>query len=397
MNVVKKYWDSVYVYILLLIPIFCICAGMFWTVFKFMGHYPHLKWLPVIIFDCNQIIYLLISLYFIYKTKKNSDYIYKNLKYVKCFMTIVLFVQYNFILHLFASEHVWECTFLFFAGIVFFFDTKFTIINLLSYYFSLLAAHLRNPEAFLPTGTSNFIEIIAFRITILTLTTICIIVIVYFAEHFLMQAKEKDEENLQLLAKQLDYYKDMELLDTEIRKFRHDINNHFLCMEHLFSGGKTDELRNYFEDLQKTSAPRQSIYFSGNEIIDAILHYDVPHRCNENVDVRIYGNLSEIKTVSSMDLCTIFSNLLSNAIKSANQCSEETKSELLIRFSSGEMYFAIEIANTLLAEGLGIRQKKDKNHGFGTNKIKEVLEKYDGKIESIIEKEMITITDYLPL
>lgn len=210
MNVVKKYWDSVYVYILLLIPIFCICAGMFWTVFKFMGHYPHLKWLPVIIFDCNQIIYLLISLYFIYKTKKNSDYIYKNLKYVKCFMTIVLFVQYNFILHLFASEHVWECTFLFFAGIVFFFDTKFTIINLLSYYFSLLAAHLRNPEAFLPTGTSNFIEIIAFRITILTLTTICIIVIVYFAEHFLMQANEKDEENLQLLAKQLDYYKDMD-------------------------------------------------------------------------------------------------------------------------------------------------------------------------------------------
>lgn len=119
MNVVKKYWDSVYIYILLLIPIFCICAGMFWTVFKFMGHYPHLKWLPVIIFDCSQIIYLFISLYFIYKTKKNSDYIYQNLKYVKCFMTIVLFVQYNFILHLFASEHVWECTFLFFAGIVF--------------------------------------------------------------------------------------------------------------------------------------------------------------------------------------------------------------------------------------------------------------------------------------
>ncbi len=395
MNVVKKYWDSVYIYILLLIPIFCMCAGAFWTLFKCMGHYQSLEWKSVIIFDCSQIIYFVISLYYIYKNKKDANYIHKNLIYVKSFMTIVLFIQYNFILALFASEYVWECTFIFIAIIIFFFDVKLTIINLFLYYMSLLVAHIRKPEAFLPTEAKNLIEIIAFRFTVIGLTTICFIVIVYFVEHFLMSYKEKDEENLQLLEKQLEYYKDMELLDTEIRKFRHDINNHFICMEHLLKSGKTEQLRDYFEDLQKTSSGQHKMYFSGNEIIDAILHYDLPHSCNENVIVKIYGSLSEIKTVSSMDLCTIFSNLLSNAIKSVNECIEELSPELNIRFLSGEKYFAVEISNTIIAKNS--INKKDRNHGFGINKIKEVIEKYDGKIESIIDGSKIKLTIYLPI
>ena len=395
MNVVKKYWDSVYIYILLLIPIFCMCAGAFWTIFKCMGHYQNLEWMPIIIFDCTQIIYLFISLYYIYRNKKDANYIHEKLIYVKSFMTSVLFIQYNFILALFASEYVWECTFIFIVAIIFFFDLKFTIINLVLFYLSLFVAHIRKPAIFLPTGADNIIEIIAFRFTVISLTTICFIVIVYFVEHFLMSYKEKDEENLILLEKQLEYYKDMELLDTEIRKFRHDINNHFICMEHLFKTGKTDELRAYFEDLQRTNAVQQKMYLSGNEIIDAILNYDLPHRCDKNVIVKIYGSLSEIKTVSSMDLCTIFSNLLSNAIKSVNQCTKELKPELNIKFSSGEKYFAVEISNTICVKNSDNR--KDKNHGFGINKIKEVIEKYDGKIESIIEGRKIKLTIYLPI
>ncbi len=43
MNIIKKYWASVYIYILLLIPTLCICAGAFWTIFKLMGHYATLS------------------------------------------------------------------------------------------------------------------------------------------------------------------------------------------------------------------------------------------------------------------------------------------------------------------------------------------------------------------
>lgn len=397
MNIIKKYWDSVYIYVLLLVPGFCMCAGIFWTVCKFLGLYPDLSWTKIALFDCSQLLYLTVALYFIFRNKKDSSYISEHLTCIKGFIISALFIQYNFILYLFASIHVWECTFLFFAIIVFLFDTKLMFINILSYFLALLAAHILNPEAFLPLGEPNLREILAFRFTIFVLTSSCIMIIVYFVERFLMQARENREENIHLMEKQLEYYKNMTLLDTELRKFRHDIKNHFLCMETLLHNHKTEELQVYFQDLQQSFSFQKDIYFSGNDIVDAILHHDLPHYCKEEVNVTIYGSLPEITTVSSMDLCTLFSNLLSNAIASANQCPAAVNPQILIRFSAGKTYFSIAIRNSTLKHESSKPQKRDRNHGFGVHKINEVIEKYDGRLEKHAEPDTVSITAYLPI
>lgn len=395
MNVIKKYWDSVYVYVLLLVPGFCMCAGLFWTICKWLGLYPDLPWIEIIAFDLSQVIYLAVALYFIRRNKKDSSYISGHLSYIKGYIVLALFIQYNFILYLFASVHVWECTFLFFGVIVFLFDSKLMLINVLVYFLSLVAAHMISPEKFLPLETPNVKEIIAFRIVIFILTSCCIVIIVYFVERFLMQAQESSEENVHLMEKQLEYYKDMEFLDTELRKFRHDIKNHFICMEALSESGKMEKLQEYFVDLQQSFSFQKNIHFSGNDIVDAILHSDLSRHCSENVNVAVYGSLPEIVTVSSMDLCTLFSNLLSNAVAAANQCADRQESRLAVRFSGGSTYFSIEVANSISAENEG--RKKDRNHGFGIRKIENVVEKYGGRFEKKSEQEMLSITVYLPI
>lgn len=398
MNIIKKYWDSVYIYVLLLVPGFCMCAGIYWTVCKLLGLYSDLSWIKIMIFDGSHLIYFAVALYFIHQNKKSPSYIAEHLFYIKCFIVFALFVQYNFILYLFASNHVWECTFLFFAIIVFLFDSKLMFFNLLSYFFSLLMAHILKPEAFLPLEAPNLAEIIAYRIVIFVLTAFCILLIVYFVERFLMQAQESDEENVHLLEKQVKYYRDMELLDTELRKFRHDIKNHFICLETLFRNGDIEELQKYFEDLQPSFSSQKKMYFSGNDVVDAILHYDLPHYCKEEVGVTIYGNLPGNHTVSTMDLCTLFSNLLSNAITSANQCVGICDSQIIIQFSSGRTHFSITMSNSILPQkGLKTGKDKDRNHGFGAHKIKDVLDKYNGGFELSTGHQMLTITIYLPL
>lgn len=398
MNVIKKYWDSVYIYVLLSVPGFCMGAGIFWTVFKALGEYQNLPWNRIIMFDCSQLIYLAVALYFIYKNKKDSSYIPEHLMYIKGFTVFALFVQYSFILYLFPSTHVWSCTFLFFAIIVFLFDSKLMLLNILSYAVSLLVAHLVRPADFLPLEDPDLREIIMFRLTIFVLTAFCILLIVYFVERFLMQAQESDEENVYLIEKQLEYYKDMELMDTEIRKFRHDITNHFICMESLLNNGNTEGLQKYFGDLQESFSFQSKMYFSGNEIIDAILHHDLRHYCKEEVQVTVYGSLPQVDKVSAMDLCTLFSNLLSNAIASTNQCVGVLEPQIDIHFSGGKKYFSIVIANSLLPESsVKKKKKKDRNHGFGTHKIKNVVEKYNGSIEQSVENEMMTIIIYLPI
>lgn len=395
MNIIKKYWDSVYIYVLLLVPGFCMCAGLFWSICKGLGLYTDLQWTEIAAFDCTQLIYLAAALYFICRNKKNPSYISEHLSYVKGFIVLALLIQYNFILYLFASIHVWECTFLFFAIIVFLFDSKLMLANIAAYLFFLLAAHMLRPEEFLPLQSPDLTEIIAFRIVIFLLTSACILIIVYFVERFLMQAQESNEENIRLMEKQLEYYRDMELFDTELRKFRHDIKNHFICMETLVENGKNDELQEYFADLQQSFSSQKNIYFSGNDIVDAILHHDLARHCSGAVKVTVRGSLPELKTVSAMDLCTLFSNLLSNAIASVNQCAEQQKPQLGLRFSGGNTYFAMEVSNSVPAE-TG-RRRKDRNHGFGVYKIREVVEKYGGRLETTREGDRLRITVYLPI
>ncbi len=400
MNIIKKYWDSVYIYVLLLVPGLCMCAGIYWTIGKLLGLYPNQQWTQVIVFDFTQLIYLSVGLYFIYQNKKDNSYISEHLLYVKGFIAFSLIIQYNFIMYLFASVHVWICTFIFYSCIAFLFDSKYMNFNIILYTISLLVAHILIPEALLPMGDDSLNEVIAYRILIFTLTTMCFMVITYFVERFLIQARESNEENVQLMEKQLKYYKDMELLDKEIRKFRHDIKNHFICMEALLNNGNEEGLQKYFLDLQQSFsyALPEKIYFSGNDIIDTILHHDLPHYCNSEVDISIYGSLPEIKTVSAMDLCTLFSNLLSNAITSANQCVGIFEPKIIIRFSGGHTYFSITMTNSFSSQTHKQKsKKKDRNHGYGIPKISNVLEKYDGRLERNMEEQLITITIYLPI
>lgn len=399
MNLIKKYWESVYAYILLLIPCLCGCAGIYWSICKMYGLYANVPWNVIGVFDFSQVIYLAVAIYYIYRNRKDASYILEHLFYVKCFILLSLFIQYNFIMLLFPSEHVWGCTFLFWAVIIFFFDVKMMLVHIVSSLVSLVVHHIWRMEEFLPVESGDIGESISFRVLILGLTTLSVLLVVYFVERFLMQAKEDSNENVRLLEKQLEYYENMELLDTEIRKFHHDIQNHFICMEHLLQSGKNEELQDYFTELQQSFSIQDKIYLSGNDIIDAIMNYDIPHHCSKEVKVSVRGMMPEIKTSSSVDVCIVFSNMLSNAILAVNQCVGLLDARLIVEFQAGKRFVCIAVSNTVCEkETLRFqRVRKDRNHGFGLSKIREVLEKYDGRYEMYMEGDMITIKVYLPI
>ena len=398
MNIIRKYWDSVYIYVLLLMPGFCACAGTWWTICKLLGWYEYLDWMQLLMFDFTQVIYFTVAILFISKNRKDHSFIPEHLPEVKGFIVTALFIQYNFIMYLFPSVHVWECTFLFFAIIAFLFDSRLTLLNIIVYFLALLIAHMLRPEAFLPTDGSNVAEVIAWRIMIYWLTAICILVIVYFVERFLMQAQESDEENIHLMEKQLKYYQDIELMDTELRRFRHDIKNHFMCMEYLFRNDKREELDRYFDDLQQAFSFQEKLYVSGNDIIDAILNHEIHSSCKKEVMVTVYGNLPHLITVTPMDLCTVFSNLLSNAITSANRVDVSMNPEIVIRFSKGRTYFSITVSNSMVEEEQNRKKKKkDRNHGHGIHNIKETVEKYKGSFEQNIEGDVFISSVYFPI
>lgn len=400
MDVIKKYWSSAYIYVLLVTPCMCMCAGLLWTIYKKLELYPDLEWSYILLFDFSQLIYLSVALYFIYRIRKNVTYLFKHLGKLKAYVVITLFIQYHFIMYLFPSFFVWECTFIFFALVALLFDSKLMLWNMVAYSVALLVAHCLMPNQFLPLGDKKLPEIISYRILALVLTGFCIYLIVYLAEKFLIQAQEQNRENIHLLHKQVKYYKDVEVLDKELRKFRHDIKNHFICMEALMEVGQEDKLRQYFKELQSGFSFQEHMYFSGNEIVDTILNCDLSHKCKNYVEIEVYGELPKMQTITDMDLCTLFSNLLSNAVKEVNQCSEAMNPQLAIRFSTGQQYFSVSMMNTAREE-FDIKKltsvQRDKNHGFGVQKILEIVQKYNGNLEQSMKDNKVIVDVYLPI
>ena len=399
MNVTKKYWDTVYLCQLLLAPFSCLCAGIYYTLCRIHGQYAAIPWTLVLMFDCSQLLYLVIALVLLFQRKHIAANLY--IQAIKCYVFICLLIQYSFIMLLFPASHTWGCTFLFLVFVMFTFDFSFMLLNLICYFLVAFSAHMLFPNQHLQylydnNRSENLVESLCFRLTVYIVYSLLSAAITYFVEKFLRQIQLDEDINQALSQKQLTYYQNLDLMDQELRKFRHDITNHFLCMNDLLNREDIPELKKYFTALQISSLENAQLYFSGNAIIDSILNYDLTHLCQPSVKPVIYGRLPDITSVSSMDLCTVFSNMLSNAIKGANNNPEEN--ELSISFHGGDHYFSIRITN--VKKTASAPSKSSRSHGYGVNNIQEIVRKYHGIFEQNEGNEaegLFTIQVYLPI
>lgn len=305
-------------------------------------------------------------------------------------------------MHLFPTNDVWGCSFIFMGIVAFLFDTKLMLIHILGYTASLILAHILHWNQLVSTEFGEYISVMTYRATIYLITSASFLVITFLVERFLMQEQEHETENVYLLEKQLEYYQSCDLLDRELRKFRHDIKGHFVGMEYLLECKNYEELSEYFNELKSSFSFQEKMYFSGNLIIDSILNYDIPNKLNSKIERLVYGRLIDIKTVSSIDLCTLFSNMLSNAIGAANQCINQEKPILSIHFDYGSQYFSITIVNSILENGMDLKSSKsshlpDRNHGYGMRKMMDICEKYNGMFNQTSQQGKVTTSAYLPL
>lgn len=208
-----------------------------------------------------------------------------------------------------------------------------------------------------------------------------------------MEKALKVERNLKEI--QIEYYKIMLNREKHTRKFRHDMNNHFICLTKLARDKKVDLIAEYISEMQEPmNEINEKIYMVGNEILDAILNHHLTTLEEETV-VEITGMCPEDIPINQVDLCTIFANLIQNACEELEKHSTTAK-YLKIKIESGQEFLGVEFINSLSEESykksnlLQTRKKDWKNHGFGLQNVKKAVEKNKGifKIE-ITEREFL--------
>lgn len=209
--------------------------------------------------------------------------------------------------------------------------------------------------------------------------------------------------------------------EEETRKYRHDMKNHFICIDALLRNGSEEDLKKYLRNIEADFQDiSPALYSTGNTIIDAISNHHLgPIR--DFADVRVSGQITRETAADGSSLCTIYANLLQNAVEeilrlrdrkaSLTQSSsdgsvggtENGRPKLRVTFRTGSSFLKIQIQNSIrkragIGVAIGSTSKADKkNHGIGLRNVRRTVDRENGTFHMAVRDGMFCAEVVLPL
>lgn len=195
--------------------------------------------------------------------------------------------------------------------------------------------------------------------------------------------------NSKALEVQKEYYENLKNNNLDLRRFKHDYQNHLFTLNELIKSKKYDELESYISTIDKeVSFPVQK-FNTGNDIADAIISDKINSAKSVNATIIVKTDINTfLSKLSAYDTCTIIANILDNAIEAVSVLPDGINREISISFKNSSNYLLISSSNpTLLKRSKSLKafittEKHDKkNHGLGLLNVKTIAEKLHGDVK----------------
>ncbi|MDE7193306.1 MAG: GHKL domain-containing protein [Oscillospiraceae bacterium] len=195
---------------------------------------------------------------------------------------------------------------------------------------------------------------------------------------------------------QISHYEELEKIEAEMSRFRHDYTNHLRSILSLIRMNEYSQAEEYIEKLQKVKYSSGTVmFYTGNRLADALLA-DKSASLSDGCRIEYSGIIPS--TIENVDLCVILSNALDNAIEACR----EFKSPCAITISAGERqgYFVLSIKNPTVRSDKfysipPTTKSEQEKHGMGLYNIKNAAKKYNGqmkiKCENGVFELMVTL------
>ena len=189
---IDMYINRVYKFVVLLLPIFCLCASVTITIVHYCGFYPNVNETALFLFCVMDLGFLAIGFYLNY-TGFDENGIVKpeRIKLAKIVMAVILVVQWNAISYIWPFNDFWPYCVLFVECELFFFDVKFTGCTTFLVVLSEIISWFVYPERLLPARDELFVMNMVCRMLGITLMLLSINITAYFGGKFLVEELEK--------------------------------------------------------------------------------------------------------------------------------------------------------------------------------------------------------------
>lgn len=201
--------------------------------------------------------------------------------------------------------------------------------------------------------------------------------------------------------KQLFYTKNIEDMLSSIKAERHDFRHHVNCLYGLINLNKTEDAKNYIENLTEEVIQFDEMININHPILASLINIKLMKAKRENIKVDINIDLPDKVNVDPLDLSIIIGNLMDNAIEACMDSKTKNKFINLCLYIKRH-HLIIKLVNSKCSEiiikpemvGENFTSKQDvENHGYGLSNIDHVIKKYNGilKIEDNVDSFKIHI------
>jgi len=227
-------------------------------------------------------------------------------------------------------------------------------------------------------------------------------VILYFMITEISKNHAIESENALLRQRnfyQIKYAENIKNLDEEIQHIQHDLNHSLNVIDILLSEKKYEQAISYLHTYIKENNLKESYIKTNNDFVNAIINSKMTLAKSRGIKI-FCTTTSDFGEIKDIDLCNLLGNLLDNSIEACQAVKKKEKSIELKIFSNGNGVI-IDIKNSIessvLAHNPELKtNKKDSNsHGYGIINIKNIVKKYNGKIDYYEENDYFCYLIYL--
>lgn len=235
---------------------------------------------------------------------------------------------------------------------------------------------------------------------ILTIVFLMIINIVTFSLYDTVSYYyEQQIENIVLKNEIVFYNNQFSIMKNSVddmRKIRHDINNHFLALLGFLKENNSKAAVSYLRELVDDERKIKKYYVdTGNIVIDSLLNYKLAPLAEKNIYPNVEVFVPYDLPVDESYFVVIITNLLDNAIEAIEKCPITVDKIFKIKIFYRKGILKILIQNSFSEEvnyfdDKLLSTKCSKNHGYGLENTREAVDKYKGVLDLKHENGLFT-------
>ncbi len=177
------------------------------------------------------------------------------------------------------------------------------------------------------------------------------------------------------------YQDSINLINMKYHDLRHQMEN---LKEQVDTNDKEQKL--LFNNIESELREYRPYFQTGNDVLNALLDSRRSLWINNKITITAVADGKILEFMNVADICSVIGNALDNALESVCMIDEIDKRLIHIEICGQKNFIMIVVENTCeqvveFENGLPKTRHADKkNHGYGTQSIIQVVQKYDGSV-----------------